>query len=531
MSTVEVGPDSCPSPFVGVAKDRFGKFTAILLGHLIGNYGSARQAAIAHDMEALSAYGPNIEANNLNFAYILSPDPEAVGQSMPPTGSSALGYAEDTEPLTSASMTNMTSMVVTCKDSSVGVEGTTVLVCGSPDVYEPVLAPRPLPVHAQIATASTENGIATSSQVQVHCNAPPPADPAKPLVERLNTVCHPSTSYVFDVHFPSQASLGINLAPHHVVGGSSLVGPGLGAAAVEGVIIPALPSAVRRGDVLVSVNNTPLFGPADKWTLADCTQPVTSTKPPRVVRFIRPTGSGVNSVLSPVELQLALTAAPVAQYSLDTTADETVTLKLGDLDKTLPSHLRDFMFNRPLSWEESCAPQGLSDAELLASGYRPGKQDNVHTILKLGRNEQLLRDARERDKSRDAAFSRRGNDRRPQNRNGALMRPDGRGAFVVEVGMPNGDVKYCGKYEQESSADRVRTRLHSEMLLTSTVSSKRPRGMEWRTEFYQPRGLAADLYLHDAVSSPQFQLTPLGDATAAPVPAPSSGAPPPPATH
>lgn len=113
-----------------------------------------------------------------------------------------------------------------------------------------------------------------------------------------------SSSFCFEIIFPHQNSLGLNLKPHAISYSSSGGFKSIGCL----LVIDAsafLSSILSPGDIILRINDINLCQTGDKFDFDMATKAITSAKAPRNVRFLR--SYGLNYSLSPAEIMLHMT--------------------------------------------------------------------------------------------------------------------------------------------------------------------------------------------------------------------------------
>ncbi len=155
-------------------------------------------------------------------------------------------------------------------------------------------------------TSSVYNHLLPSSLQRIHFPQAPPAEVSRPWSKRIFGSQVLAANFTFDITFPHQNSLGLNLKPHFITA-SQFCGNNMhfGALVVFDVT-SFLSQLVFPGDLLIRVNDVNLCGPSDSFDFDAATKSITNAKSPRVLRFFRPNGSPSNSLCS-AELKLALT--------------------------------------------------------------------------------------------------------------------------------------------------------------------------------------------------------------------------------
>lgn len=224
--------------------------------YTIGRYDSKYSAAVAYDMEALRAYG--CECSKLNFSY------------------------EVFERLENG-------MIV--RDS--GGRDIFVDTVGSPDeTYAPVKVDK-LPFHSSIGSYGNYMSTLPSD------GAPPCAALNRPWHKRIISSYTPSASFSFEITFPHDKSLGLNLRPRCIRYPSGDGMRFMGALVVV-EITSLLSSIVYPGDILLRINDQNLVEFGDSYEFDKCTSAITTSPAPRVVTFLRPLGP--THTLCPAEL-------------------------------------------------------------------------------------------------------------------------------------------------------------------------------------------------------------------------------------
>lgn len=125
---------------------------------------------------------------------------------------------------------------------------------------------------------------------------------------RHSSVFVPTSGFCYDITFPHQQSLGLNLRPQHIMYGQVSGAMFLGCLAVVDASA-FLSTIVCPGDLLLRVNDIELFASGDVFDFDKMTRVITGAAVPRTVRFYRPSDA---PLLCPAELQLALKITPAA---------------------------------------------------------------------------------------------------------------------------------------------------------------------------------------------------------------------------
>lgn len=135
------------------------------------------------------------------------------------------------------------------------------------------------------------------------------------FVERAASLFTPSATFAYDITFPFQHALGLNLTPHFLQYSSQGGKRVLGCCIVVEALNAALNSLVLPGDILLKINDICLLGSsADGFNFDNVTKLIQNASVPRVIRFMRPAGSSVNLLPSPVEAQLLAEGSPLARF-------------------------------------------------------------------------------------------------------------------------------------------------------------------------------------------------------------------------
>mmetsp|Transcript_9726 Transcript_9726/g.14658 ORF Transcript_9726/g.14658 Transcript_9726/m.14658 type:complete len:828 (+) Transcript_9726:64-2547(+) len=297
---------------------------------VIGEFEDRDDAAYAYDMESIRAHGTDSE---LNFSY------EVMEES---------------------------SEYIKVKDRH-GLQ-TYVDIVPDKQSYLPLRAP---PV--QISRGAFD--ILKSSPLSTD-GAPPRASITRAWNKRIQSSYTPSSSFCYEITFPHQNSLGLNLKPRSIYyscgGGTKHMG-----ALVVVDATSLLSTIVYPGDIILRINDMNLTDIGESFSFDTCTSRITSTKPPRCVRFLRPLGPyhtlsaaelGVSLGLSPNYLAsgksisnptetLPAPPTPVAKFNVVVNhAGSTQSLQLVYVDSQAPVAVKRLMQGMKVSWEDGPIP-------------------------------------------------------------------------------------------------------------------------------------------------------------------------------
>eukprot|EP01041_Mallomonas_annulata_P005322 gene5322-10646_t len=332
-----IGPDICPTQFHGVSFINSAYKASLTVGdscHEIGHFECDIDAAKAYDMEALRAFGLN--ALNLNFKYdIVERHPDNL-------------------------------IIKTTSGLLVSVD--IVKSIAEYKLYAPMSMNKKI-----------KSGIFTTNQSIITDNGPPMQDIHRPWTDRLMTCFQPTASFAYEITFPHQNSLGLNLTPFYV--SNSVEGPGNGLGCLLVIdSTPFLSTIVHPGDILLKVNDCELVTGSDTFSFKEATIQVTKATAPRTLRFMRP-GNRYNK-FSPVELKLLSQDSyqPIARSHVvpgDPPAQgmgQTYKLQLAHLDPQAPSAIRRAVNGKKVVWEvvQSLPPGSSASMSLPPTGSSGG---------------------------------------------------------------------------------------------------------------------------------------------------------------
>jgi hypothetical protein len=276
------------SEFMGVVRTE-NQFAAYIKTNdkqqCIGIYGTPIAAALARDMELLRRYGE--EAPGLNFGY----------------------EVEDGED---------GSLIVydSCRNKIV-IDANRDPNSGFPEV------PVEIKQH-QFREVVTAPLVQTDSESLLHTTG-------IPWVERIQSAYSYSTTFTYEVSFPHQNPLGLNLKPHSVMYSQAGGNQAVGCLCIMDVT-PFLASVISPGDFLLRINDTELATPGHLFDFEKATRSITSAQAPRVLRFMRPAGPGVSA--SPSEIYLSMREhEPLAKFQVTLTGSgSSQSLQLAHID-------------------------------------------------------------------------------------------------------------------------------------------------------------------------------------------------------
>ena len=124
--------------------------------------------------------------------------------------------------------------------------------------------------------------------------------PANNWNDRISTSFTPTSSFCYEVTFSDQTSLGINLKHHVLYYSAGVCGRKLNCLVVTDSAITNT-SVIQTGDILLRMNGKALSSTSNNFEFEAMTKLITSTSPPRIIRFLRPQSI---SSLAPIELLL-----------------------------------------------------------------------------------------------------------------------------------------------------------------------------------------------------------------------------------
>lgn len=234
----------------------------------IGSFNSPESAAVARDMELLRYYGEDA-ADQLNFGYDID------------------------------SSTN---------DELVVVDGAGVKIHITLERGEEYASLEPdnnrKEQSREVMTASI---VLPKSWPSLSCNHQPWAD-------RTQTASLISAAFAYDITFPFQSALGLNLKPHSIMYSQAGGGSSVGCLTVVDAI-PALAVVIKPGDILLRVNETDLIMPGNDFVFENATKAITSAPTPRTLRLMRPYCPGI--LPCPAEMfLLAHAQSPSATFTV-----------------------------------------------------------------------------------------------------------------------------------------------------------------------------------------------------------------------
>jgi len=118
--------------------------------------------------------------------------------------------------------------------------------------------------------------------------------------DRISTSITPTTSFCYEVTFADQSSLGMNLKHYPIYYTSGVCGRALNCLVVTDSSVTNS-SVIQSGDILLRLNGAPLSSEKGSFNFEAMTKLITSTSPPRNIRFFRPQSL---SSLAPIEVLL-----------------------------------------------------------------------------------------------------------------------------------------------------------------------------------------------------------------------------------
>ena len=134
----------------------------------------------------------------------------------------------------------------------------------------------------------------------------------KSWIQRQSSAFVQTCGFCYDITFPHQQSLGLNLRPQHIMYSEGSGAMFLGCLAVVDASA-FLSTIVCPGDILLRVNDIELYASGDVFDFDKMTRVITSAAVPRTVRFLR---SSDTPLLCPAELELALKITPAASLNI-----------------------------------------------------------------------------------------------------------------------------------------------------------------------------------------------------------------------
>jgi hypothetical protein len=248
----------------------------------LGFFQSMEMAAFVSDIENFRANG--IKANNLNREYKI--------------------------------VEHSSDYVKVC--TSDGIEFV-VNVCTDSSEYQSAAPPKQKALHNPSMNIVSSYGDGTPS-------FPPLYNSWHRDVASYQTV---STAFTYDITFPHQNSLGLNLKPYYVSYSSGGLHKTIGCLLVIDAT-PFLASIIAPGDLIIRINNISLPLPCDVFDFDAATRAITSAKAPRTIRFLRP--YGVTRLISPAEIMLFMSNDGV--YDKNSTVLYPSSLAASDFSKT-----------------------------------------------------------------------------------------------------------------------------------------------------------------------------------------------------
>lgn len=235
----------------------------------IGSFQTKLAAAVAHDMEALRAYGLNAHEHVI-FSYQLRTGEQC--------NHGKMKKIFDARCL----RTNMSFVVdIAPSDSAEG--------------YVPVTCKKPV----------LQSDRFVSSMVFSHGIPPPKIDISRRWMDRVSSSFALSAAFTYEVTFPTQQSLGINLKVHGISYSAGSGGRILGCCIVVETINTKIASIILPGDILLKVNGASLLGsPKEGFDFDKVTQLISTAPSPRTIKILRPAGISPNFCISPAEIFL-----------------------------------------------------------------------------------------------------------------------------------------------------------------------------------------------------------------------------------
>jgi hypothetical protein len=276
----------------------------------LGSYPSARTAAVARDMELLRSLGEEA-ADDLNFGYDV------------------------------VSSTSTELVVIDSGGAKINVS-----LSGEKE-YVPIQAPTGRkPPSREVVTASAALPRVWPLQ-SYNCQA---------WAARTQTASQVAAAFSYEIKFPFQTSLGLNLKPHSMAYSQAGGGKFVGCLTVVDAAT-SLASVIHPGDILLKVNDTELVLPGHLFDFERATRAITQASTPRVLRLLRPYCPSIAP--SPVEMfALAREAAPIAKFHVVAHGDnpQDRTLQLTYADSQMPAAIKRNLQGPELPYNHSGMP-------------------------------------------------------------------------------------------------------------------------------------------------------------------------------
>ncbi len=227
----------------------------------LGEFASAKAAALVRDIELLKIFGDSAE--DLNFAY---------------------------EIISSTS----TELKLLTED------GVVLNVMREEGVETPV----------RIKEHSRREVITAS--LVMPANFPIASPNLLPWVDRTQISSTILSAFCYEISFPFQTSLGLNLKPHSIMFPNAAGHQFLGCLTIVDVI-QFLSAIIHPGDILLRINDTNLINYGHAFDFEATTRAITTASTPRVLRLMRPFCPAI--MPSAVEIiQLAKEINPTAKF-------------------------------------------------------------------------------------------------------------------------------------------------------------------------------------------------------------------------
>ena len=276
----------------------------------VGLFFTEEQAAIAHDMQSLKAYGL-LAGEDLNYSYLYE-----VEQSSDSTSSSSSAVNKTIR------LKLKSGVIVSIECDEEEQQNSSSQIEKASDITPLISDTVPETVVEAEAVDSLICSPAGTSAV-----LPGKTDVNRRWPERLVSSFYPTAAFAYEVTFMQQSSLGLQLRPllltYSVAGGKRTLGCC--------VVIDASQSPsqlVQAGDILVSVNGLSLIGAQPQtgdmreasggFSFDTSVKAISQAIAPRTIRFLRTAGLSVNQQLSPAEASLLVADNhPIAKYAVE----------------------------------------------------------------------------------------------------------------------------------------------------------------------------------------------------------------------
>ena len=320
-----IGPSS-RAALIGVKYDmKSGQYLSYLTTRAgsivrIGLFFTEEQAAIAHDMQALKAYGL-LAKDDLNYSYLHEVESIVV----PKEGEPEIASISQKKTI----RLKLSGVVISIECDEEEQLVVTPPVEKASDQVQPASE---IVVVAAVEAEAVDSLIC--SPAGTSAVLPGKTDVNRRWPERLLSTFYPTAAFAYEVTFMQQSSLGLQLRPllltYSVAGGKRTLGCC--------VVIDASQSPtqlVQAGDILVSVNGLSLIGSQSQageqrdnqkdssggFSFDSSVKAISQAVAPRTIRFLRTAGLSVNQQLSPAEAMLLVADHhPIAKYTVEQSA-------------------------------------------------------------------------------------------------------------------------------------------------------------------------------------------------------------------